>query len=248
MLYIIHATRYFSLPPSLPPLSLPVHHHVCSLARPLPTTPRGAAGPRPLHRGATASSADSAVALGPGQVCAGEGAAGNAANHTGQVFQGRYTPSAVEKCFQATGISYTGHFIKGQKKPEIFFSFLQLESMIEQLYGPDVNFVDWRRFLVCLALPWPHPSPQDLLEAWQALVPHQQRETVGKKVLSKQAFMGVEIWLDRPAEYIEEPQEPQFNRNRALKDVCVYVYNNTVCSNYVYTKQQPSLGQAFWSL
>ena len=100
-------------PSLLPPPT--VHHHVCSLSR--PTTPLGAAGPRPLHRGATASSAGSAVALCPLQVCAGEGAAGNAASHTGQVFQGRYTLSAVEKCFQATGI-YTGRFIKGRVRWE----------------------------------------------------------------------------------------------------------------------------------
>lgn len=92
----------------------------------------------------------------------------------------------------------------------------QIESMMDQLYGPDVDFVDWRRFLLCVALPWPHPSVQDLLEAWEALVPEAERETVGKKVLTKSEFEAIEIWLDRA---LEELPVEGFNRNVALKDV-----------------------------
>ena len=88
--------------------------------------------------------------------------------------------------------------------------------MVDQLYGLDVNFVDWRRFLLCAAHPWPLPSPQDMLEAWDALVP--ERETVGRKTVGKEQFMGIEIWLDRPPELVEE-LEGEFNRNHALKDV-----------------------------
>lgn len=88
--------------------------------------------------------------------------------------------------------------------------------MVDQLYGLDVNFVDWRRFLLCAAHPWPLPSAQDVLEAWDAMVP--ERETIGRKTVSKEQFMGTEIWLDRPPEHVEE-LGGGFNRNHALKDV-----------------------------
>lgn len=91
---------------------------------------------------------------------------------------------------------------------------------MEQLYGPDVDFVDWRRFLLCVALPWPQPSAQDLLEAWEDLVPQAHRETVGKKMVTKPEFENIEIWLDRPLEYAEELPVDEFNRNSALKSVC----------------------------
>lgn len=88
---------------------------------------------------------------------------------------------------------------------------------MDQLYGADVDFVDWRRFLLCVALPWPRPSAQELLEAWEALVPEAERETVGNNTLTKPEFEAIEIWLDRP---LEELPVEGFNRNSALKDVC----------------------------
>ena len=87
---------------------------------------------------------------------------------------------------------------------------------MDQLYGLDVDFVDWRRFLLCVALPWPCPSVQELLEAWEAVVPEAERETVGKKTITKPEFEATEIWLDRP---LEELPVEGFNRNSALKDV-----------------------------
>lgn len=93
--------------------------------------------------------------------------------------------------------------------------------MVEHLYGPDVDFVDWRRFLLCVALPWPLPSAQDLLEAWAALVPEQEEGAVDRKMVDKEQFMSTEIWLDKPAESRDEA-EPVFDKNHALKDVCVF--------------------------
>ena len=92
--------------------------------------------------------------------------------------------------------------------------------MTEQLYGLETNYVDWHHFLLCAALPfpWPLPTAQDLLEAWQALVLVSDRNTVGKKMVDKDHFMGTEIWLDKPPEYREEVTG-SFDRNKALKHV-----------------------------
>lgn len=73
---------------------------------------------------------------------------------------------------------------------------------MEHLYGADVDMVDWRQFVLCAALPWPLPSSQDLLKAWDALVSHQQ--TVGRKMVTKQHFMDTEIWLDKTQEELAE--------------------------------------------
>ena len=47
---------------------------------------------------------------------------------------------------------------------------------------------------------WPCPSVQELLEAWEASVPEAERETVGKKTITKPEFEATEIWLDHPLE------------------------------------------------
>ena len=39
--------------------------------------------------------------------------------------------------------------------------------MCSKLYGSDVEFVDWRRLLLCLLHPLPHPSSADLVKALQ---------------------------------------------------------------------------------
>lgn len=91
-----------------------------------------------------------------------------------------------------------------------------METMVDHLYGPDVDFVDWRRFLLSAALPWPLPSAQDLLEAWSVLV--KDKDTVGRKTVNKKDFMAAVIWLDRATDS-KELVDNGFNRNHAFKDV-----------------------------
>lgn len=93
---------------------------------------------------------------------------------------------------------------------------MQMETVVEHLYGPDMDFVDWRRFLLCVALPWPLPSAQDLLEAWSVLVT--DKDTVGKKTVNKRDFMAAQIWLDRFTDS-KERVDTGFNRNHAFKEV-----------------------------
>lgn len=96
------------------------------------------------------------------------------------------------------------------------------------LYGLDVDFVNWRRFLVCVALPWPIPTAQQLVEAWTALVDNAENSSSGKMMISKEKFMATVIWLDQPTETQEEmitdeivKVGPHYNRNHALKEVCM---------------------------
>lgn len=91
---------------------------------------------------------------------------------------------------------------------------------MEALYGSEVHHVDWRRFWLCAALPWPLPSPQDLVEAWHVLVIDDS--TTSRKMVTKEQFVAAEIWLDEfPAE------EGMFDRNQALKEVRrIFFLNN----------------------
>ena len=87
--------------------------------------------------------------------------------------------------------------------------------MVEYLYVPGMVFVDWRQFLLCIAMPWPIPSAHDLIDAWNALVVSDG--TLGKKTVSKDIFMATKIWLDRPP----EQETTGFDRNHELKEVLI---------------------------
>ena len=100
---------------------------------------------------------------------------------------------------------------------------------MDHLYGPEVDFVDWRRFLLCAALPWPLPSVQDLLDAWSMLVT--DPESVGRKVVHKESFMATEIWLNRPNDSRED-MHTGFNRNQGLKEVKL---SPSTCCNAVHS-------------
>ena len=103
---------------------------------------------------------------------------------------------------------------------------------MEQLYGVESNYVDWHRFLLCAALPfpWPLPTSQDLLEAWHALVT--DPDTVGRKRVAKERFMAAEMWLEKLPEYQEE-LTGTFDRNRALKNVKITA---TICVLCYYSR------------
>ncbi len=63
--------------------------------------------------------------------------------------------------------------------------------------------------ILCVAVPWPHPSA--LLEAWEALVPEPQSETMHHRHQEDNNLTTLHVmhahaeeWLDRPPEYTEE--------------------------------------------
>ncbi len=87
--------------------------------------------------------------------------------------------------------------------------------MMELLCGHDVEFVDWRKFFLCTALPWPLPSPEDIVEAWNTLATPDG--TLAKKEVTKEQFMSAQIWLDR--EERREEEDVAFDRNHELKEV-----------------------------
>ena len=97
---------------------------------------------------------------------------------------------------------------------ERFSSQLKVEQLCEVLYGGKEDYVDWRKFVVCVAQPWPIPSSQQLVEATQrfaAVAEVEGRVTRGE-------YMGVETWIT--ARSVTEG----FNRPRKLKEVCKYCY------------------------
>ena len=95
---------------------------------------------------------------------------------------------------------------------------LQLEYMIELLYGPDADFVDCRRLLLCTAFPWPLPTSEQLLDAFDTLTVRDG--SLDRKMVTKEKFMDCEIWLDQPLEKNQaEETQTEFNREQKIKEV-----------------------------
>ena len=92
---------------------------------------------------------------------------------------------------------------------ERFSSQLKVEQLCEVLYGGKEDYVDWQKFVVCVAQPWPIPSSQQLVEATQrfaAVAEVEGRVTRGE-------YMGVETWITAG------PATEGFNRPQKLKEV-----------------------------
>ena len=92
---------------------------------------------------------------------------------------------------------------------ERFSSQLKVEQLCEVLYGGKEDYVDWWKFVVCVAQPWPIPSSQQLVEATQrfaAVAEVEGRVTRGE-------YMGVETWITAG------PATEGFNRPQKLKEV-----------------------------
>ena len=70
------------------------------------------------------------------------------------------------------------------------------------LFGVNVDFVDWRRVLLCVALPWPLPTSQQLVEACSIM--EDNADDSGNNRISKEKFMATDIWLDHNREEKEE--------------------------------------------
>ena len=90
-----------------------------------------------------------------------------------------------------------------------FSSQLKVEQLCEVLYGGKEDYVDWRKFVVCVAQPWPIPSSQQLVEAAQRLA-----EVAGVEGrVTRGEYMGVETWISAG------PATEGFNRPQKLKEV-----------------------------
>ena len=93
-----------------------------------------------------------------------------------------------------------------------------MEQLCEVLYGGREDYVDWRKFVVCAAQPWPIPSSKQLVEAAQrlaAVAGVEGRVTRGE-------YMGVETWITGG------PATEGYNRPQKLKEVHTYSLLNTV--------------------
>ena len=86
----------------------------------------------------------------------------------------------------------------------------QVESICKVLYGNTTEYVDWRRFLVVVAQPWPLPTPQQLVAALQQFTAVAPVGTV-----SRQQYSRVQTWLVEDA----RPTTEGYNRAESLKDV-----------------------------
>ena len=60
------------------------------------------------------------------------------------------------------------------------------------MYGSEVEYVDWRRLLLCLIHPLPRPSPDDLVSALQEFVA--VSHTPGGAV-TREEFGRVRLWF-----------------------------------------------------
>lgn len=90
----------------------------------------------------------------------------------------------------------------------------QVQSVCDELYGREADYVDWKHFLVCVAQPWPLPLPHQLLNTLGRF-----QVTVGKgKMANRQQYMAVRLWLED--EELGEGREGErgFNRMEKLKE------------------------------
>ena len=86
--------------------------------------------------------------------------------------------------------------------------------MCDELYGKEADYVDWKHFLVCVAQPWPVPSPQQLVAALQSL-----HSVMGRgRQASRQQYMAVQTWLEDGEGDEEREGGTRFNRVEKLRE------------------------------
>lgn len=85
----------------------------------------------------------------------------------------------------------------------------EVERLCEAMYGVEVDYVDWRKFVVCVAQSSSLPSSQQLVEAAQGFAA--VGGVVGK--VTREEYMGVETWVTA------ETTTEGFNRPQKLKEV-----------------------------
>jgi hypothetical protein len=93
----------------------------------------------------------------------------------------------------------------------------KLEQMAMQL-SPDGEHVDWRRFMLQAAQPWPTPTEADLLQALDCMRDMDQRNS---GFIMKEQFERVEIWLQSTKVQTPLPSDvlPTFDRLSHLRPV-----------------------------
>ena len=84
--------------------------------------------------------------------------------------------------------------------------------MCESVYGAGVDFVDWKRFMVCVAQPWPLPTAWQLVEAMQAFA----ERSGGGRCVTKEQYEAARIWLDSGCDQVADGE---FDRSTAMKQV-----------------------------
>ncbi|KAI8510088.1 hypothetical protein Bbelb_125160 [Branchiostoma belcheri] len=92
----------------------------------------------------------------------------------------------------------------------------QLHEMTVML-APDSEYIDWRKFLLAAAQPWPTPSQTELLETLDRF----RAVAGGSNFITKQQYLQVDLWfkgMSRPPSP-ENPSEPKpYDRLGNLRD------------------------------
>ncbi|XP_059500967.1 sperm flagellar protein 2 isoform X2 [Stegostoma tigrinum] len=90
---------------------------------------------------------------------------------------------------------------------------------IARMLTPESDFLDWRRFLLSAALPWPYPSLAELLDTKRRFQTVDFAET---GFVTKEQYDQVELWFEGEAE-LKLPDDPTvpvpFQRLKQLKQV-----------------------------
>ena len=83
--------------------------------------------------------------------------------------------------------------------------------------------MDWKHFLVCVAKPWPEPSPQQLVQAVERF----WSEAGRGKLAMRAHYEAVETWLTRKARQDKERGEGRvFNRVEGLIEFLFDLFTN----------------------
>ena len=98
-----------------------------------------------------------------------------------------------------------------------------MQKLSEELYGKEADYVDWKHFLVCVAKPWPEPSPQQLVQAVERF----WSEAGRGKLAMRAHYEAVETWLMRKARQDKERGEGRvFNRVEGLIEFLFDLFTN----------------------
>jgi hypothetical protein len=93
-----------------------------------------------------------------------------------------------------------------------------LEDIVMCLVPPESEYLDWRHFLVLVAVPWPPPTQQSLLETLERF---RAVDTAGKGYVTREQYMDIQLWYhsqprDHDAQH--DPSVPvKFDRDYSMR-------------------------------
>ena len=87
-----------------------------------------------------------------------------------------------------------------------------MELLCESICGAGVDFIDWRRFVVCVAQPWPLPTARHLVEAMQVFT----KKSRWGRCVTREQYEATRIWLDSERDQVAEAE---FDRTKAMTQV-----------------------------